>query len=92
MKVLDCLKMLAGRLPDADKATFLAYLSQTLLGERSNMAHQLREFPQGVDRSHLKELLTGYLTLNKAGLLKPALKVCAQYTNTCIALIELWRC
>ena len=67
--------MLASRLPKDDKGTFLTFLSQTLLGENSNVAHQLREFPQGVDRSHLKALLNGYLTLGKAGLLKPALKV-----------------
>lgn len=75
MQVLDCLNMLASRLPKDDKGTFLTFLSQTLLGENSNIAHQLREFPQGVDRSHLKALLNGYLTLGKAGLLKPALKV-----------------
>lgn len=91
MQVLDCLKMLASKLPDDDKDTFLTFLSQTLLGESSNMAHQLREFPQGVDRSRLKTLLTGYLTLNKAGLLKPALKVCAEYVVFCVALVVLWR-
>lgn len=81
MQVLDCLKMLGTRLPEDDKSIFLAFLSQTLLGENSSIAHQLREFPQGVDRSHLKALLTGYLTLGKAGLLKPALKV-----HTCLVL------
>ena len=82
--------MLAGRLPEAVKTTFLAFLSQTLLVESSNIAHQLKDFPHGVDHSHLNALLAGYLTLGKAGLLKPALKVCRRHVENC-RYVTLWR-
>ena len=82
--------MLAGRLPEAVKTTFLTFLSQTLLVESSNIAHQVKDFPHGVDHSHLNALFTGYLTLGKAGLLKPALKVCSRHVANC-RYVTLWR-